>query len=235
MLNAIVKHIKTNIAQHTHLFDTSRFITNATLQNNEISINVGSGFQESTLANVIDLSIASAGCVNDTHHFINGNATTDCFFGDESSIHSVEVATLNVGHAFKRDVALEAIMDTKSGNIIVVYVGSASALSDQYLYSDSEDMNFKVGYTIGVFFKINTIQIQELGCADYDKLFINSVIGARKTGTSLVKFNNVIDRFFAGDSYVVDMEFSYIDEMFMEDSFLNGLKHFDATLGDLKV
>ena len=237
MLNTIVKHIKTNIAQHTHLFDISTESGLVQTRKDKIIVPCGESCLEGeyTLSGA-DLGIASAGCMNDTHFFVGGVATADCFFGDTIANHNnIEVRKLNVGHAFRREVALEAIIDTKSGNSIIVYVGSANSLSDRYIYSDSEDMNFKVGYTIGVFFKVNIEQIEELGCTDYDKLFINSVIGARKEGTTLVKFNNVIDRFYAGESYVVDMEFSYIDEMFMDESFLNGLKHFDATLGDLNI
>lgn len=232
MLNTIVKHIKTRIAQHTQLFDVESQDVVAITQNNVIEVDGLDG--EYTLSGG-ELGIASAGCMNDTHFFDNGSVVTNCFFGDDETNHNVKARKLNVGNAFKRDVAFEMIIDTKSGNSIIVYVGSASALSDQHLYTESEDMSLKVGYTIGVMFKANLEEIKELGCTDYDKLFINSVIGARKEGTSLVKFNNVIDRFYAGDSYVVDIEFSYIDEMFMDESFLNGLKHFDGTLGDLNI
>jgi hypothetical protein len=232
MLNVIVKHIKTKIAQHTHLFDTESQDVVANTQNNVISITGLEG--EYTLSGG-ELGIASTGCMNDTHLFGNGQVVTDCFFGDTLTAHNVQARKLNVGHAFKRNVALEAIIDTKSGNSIIVYTESARATSDQYPDTESVDLNFKAAYTIGVMFKVDAKQIQELGCTDYDKLFINSVIGARKAGTTLVKFVSVIDRFYAGESYVVDIEFSYVDEMFMEDSFLNGLKHFDATLGDLNI
>lgn len=237
MLNVIVKHIKTNIAQHTYLFDLSLVERVFITDENKIHAPVFFERGEYTLSGA-GSGIASAGCINSTHIFggdpVFPHADTDCFFGDIFVEYNLEARKINVGDAFKREVALKAIIDTTSGNSIIVYVGNANSLSDQYHYSDSEDMNFKVGYTIGVMFKVNVKQIEELGCADYDKLFINSVIGARKEGTSLVKFNNVIERFYAGDSYVVDIEFSYIDEMFMEDSFLNGLKHFDATL-DLDI
>jgi len=45
----------------------------------------------------------------------------------------------------------------------------------------------------------------------------------------------VLDRFYAGESYVVDVEFGYTDLMFMDDAFLNGLKHFEATIGGLTL
>lgn len=234
MLNTVVKYIKKNIAQHTHLFDLNTQNKVANVHSNVIEVDGLDG--EYTLSGA-DSGIASAGCINDTHLFDNGSVVTSCFFGNDETNHNVEARTLDVGHAFKRSVALEAIVNPDSKNRIIVYVGSANTLSDQYLYSESEDMNFKVGYTIGVMFKANAVEMkeEELGCTNYDKLFINSVINARKEGTSLVKFNNVVDRFFAGDSYVVDIEFSYTDEMFMDESFLNGLKHFDGTLGDLDI
>ena len=50
-----------------------------------------------------------------------------------------------------------------------------------------------------------------------------------------MRFGSVVDRFYAGDSYVVDMEFGYTDSMFMNDAFLEGLKHFEATIGRLTI
>lgn len=232
MINEIVRHIKTRIAQHTHLFDVGVHDVVAVTRNNVIRVAGLNG--EYTLSGG-KLGVASAGCMNDTHLFENGLVETGCFFGDVETSHNMQARVLNVGHAFKRDVALEAIVDTKAGNSIIAYIGGARNLSNQSRSSESEDMTLKVAYTVGVMFKVEAGQMQELGCTDYDKLFINSVIGARKEGTTLLKFSNVVDRFYAGDSYVVDMEFSYTDSMFMGQSFIDGLKHFDATIGSLTI
>lgn len=232
MLNVIVKQIKARMAQHTYLFDVSSVDVVAVTNGNVISVTGLDG--EYTLSGA-ELGIASAGCMNDTHLFSAGSVVTDCFFGEGDISHNVKARKLNVGHAFKRDVALEAIVDTKSGNGIIVYTGSARSLSNKDKSTESEDMTLKVAYTIGVMFKVDAKQMEEFGCTDYDKLFINSVIGARKEGTTLVKFGSVVDRFYAGDSYVVDMEFGFVDQMFMDDNFLSGLKHFDATIGGLTL
>ena len=232
MINEIVKHIKSKIAQHTHLFDISTQDVVAVTRNNVIRVAGLNG--EYTLSGGV-LGVASAGCINDTYLFDNGWVETDCYFGDAEVSHNIKARNLNVGHAFKREIALEAIIDTKVGNSIVAYIGGAKNLSKRDKGSESEDMTLKVVYTIGVMFKIEVGQMQELGCTDFDKLFINSVIGARKAGTTLLAFSNVADRFYAGDSYVVDMEFSYIDTMFMGQAFIEGLKHFDATIGGLTI
>ena len=232
MLNVIVKQIKTRIAQHTYLFDVYTHDVVALTEDNVIRVSGLDG--EYTLSGAT-LGVASAGCLNDTHLFDGGVAETDCFFGDVETSHNLKARKLNVGHAFKREVALEAIVDTKVGNSIIVYMGNARALDARDKGTESEDMTLKVGYTVGVMFKVDARQMEQLGCADYDKLFINSVIGARKEGTSLVKFGSVVDRFYAGDSYVVDMEFGYTDSMFMNDAFLEGLKHFEATIGGLTI
>ena len=232
MINEIVKHIKTRIAQHTHLFDISTQDVVAVTRNNVIRVAGLNG--EYTLSGGV-LGIASAGCINYTYLFDNGWVETDCYFGDVETSHNIQARNLNVGHAFKREIAMEAIIDTKVGNSIVAYIGGAKNLNKQDKSSDSEDMTLKVEYTIGVMFKIEVGQMQELGCTDYDKLFINSVIGARKKGATLLRFSNVVDRFYAGNSYVVDMEFGYTDSMFMGQAFIEGLKHFDATIGGLTI
>ena len=232
MLNVIVKHIKTRIAQHTYLFDVYTQDVVALTRNNVIRVSGLDG--EYTLSGGA-LGIASSACLNDTYFFDNGVVETGCFFGAVETSHNLKARKLNVGHAFKREVALEAIVDTKVGNSIIVYMGSARALRARDKGTESEDMTLKVAYTIGVMFKVDAGQIEHLGCADYDKLFINSVAGARRRGATLVKFGSVVDRFYAGDSYVVDMEFGYTDSMFMNDAFLEGLKHFEATVGGLTI
>jgi len=183
MLNVIVKQIKTRIAQHTYLFDVHTQDVVAVTQNNVIRVDGLDG--EYTLSGA-ELGVASAGCLNDTHLFESGQVVTSCFFGEVETSHNMKARNLNVGHAFKREVALEAVVDTKAGNSIIVYTGSARALTTRDKGTESEDMTLKVGYTIGVMFKVDEKQTRKLGCTDYDKLFIDAVMGARKEGTRVV-------------------------------------------------
>ena len=234
MIDILTKRIKTNVAQYTKLFDIET-IDNVVVKtkNNVITID---GFEgEYTLSGGED-SIASKGCINDTLIFDNGQCVTPCYFGDNEVEHNNIIAhKVNTGTAFKREVALELIVDTKIGNSIIVYIGSTTNTSGRERSSISEDLVLKVAYTVGVLFKVDAKQVDELGCINYDGLFINSVVGAKKDGTTMVEFKSVVDRFYAGDSYVVDMEFGYTDDMFMKQAFIDGLKHFDSTIGELII
>lgn len=233
MIDILTGRIKTNIAQHTKLFDIQTIESVvATTRNNVITI---PGFEgEYTLSGAVD-SVASKACINDTLVFEAGQCTTECYFGDDEVTHNLIAHKVNIGTAFKREVALEIIVDTKIGNSIIVYIGSARNTSAKERSSTSEDLTLKVAYTIGVLFKVDAKQIDELGCINYDSLFINSVVGAKKDGATMVEFKSVVDRFYAGESYVVDIEFGYTDNMFMDQAFVDGLKHFDSTIGELNI
>ena len=234
MIDILTNKIKTNIAQQTKLFDIHS-IENVIVKtkNNVITIDGFDG--EYTLSGAVD-SVASKGCINDTLLFDNGQCVTQCYFGDTEVEHNNIIAhKVNIGTAFKRDVALEIIVDTKIGNSIIVYIGSARNTSTNERSSTSEDLTLKVAYTIGVLFKVDAKQIDELGCINYDALFLNSVVGAKKDGATMVEFKSVVDRFYAGESYVIDIEFGYTDAMFMDQAFIDGLKHFDSTIGELTI
>lgn len=233
MIDIIMDRIKTNIVQHTTLFDIKTIeAVIAKTKNNVITI---PGFDgEYTLSGAVD-SIASKGCINDTLVFKAGKSVTKCFFGNDENTHNLVAHEVNIGQAFKRDVALEMIADTKTGNSIIVYIGSARNTSAKERSSISEDLTLNVAYTIGVLFKVSVNKNLKLCDINYDSLFINSVVGAKKDGATMLEFKSVVDRFFAGDSYVVDIEFGYTDNMFVNQSFVDGLKHFDSTLEKLNI
>ena len=234
MIEILTNKIKTNIAQQTKLFDLHT-IENITVKtkNNVIIADGLNG--EYTLSGAIG-SVASKGCINDTLIFDNGQCVTECYFGDIEIKHNhITAHKVNIGTAFKREVALEIITDTKTGNSIIIYIGSARNTSADERSSTSEDLSLRVAYTIGVLFKVNAKQIDQLGCINYDALFFNSVVGAKKDGATMVEFKSVVDRFHAGESYVIDIEFGYTDNMFMNQAFIDGLKHFNSTVGELTI
>lgn len=242
MINAVRRKVMSYLAQHTTLFDLSSVDMIARTQSNliridglngEYTLSVGKDGKlpldvpSSILTNGYK-GIASNGCLFTTHDFVNGVCESDCFFGNEVDSHSVMVRTLNVGTAFKKDVAMEAVRTDESGNMIVVYMGETKNTRTVNKYSDSMDKSIKTDRTLGVMFKVYAEQIDALGCTEYDKLFINSVVGASQQGTSLVGFEAIADRFYSGKFYVVDMSFSYTDEMFLTKEFLDKVKNFEA-------
>lgn len=230
MINQVKDHVTAYIAQHTQLFDIESQEVIVSTQSNVITANGLIG--EYTLSQGVSADGYSSACLNDTHEFdLNGQAVTSCFFGNEATEHTVLARKLNVGTAFKKEIANEIIQTDESGNLIIVYAGDTTNTRTGKKYSDSMDMSIKANRTIGVMFKVLAKQIDELGCTEYDKLFINSVVGASHEGTSLVVFESVVDRAYSGKFYAVDIMFSYTDAMFMNEAFLDRVKNFKATMG----
>ena len=229
MINQVRTRVISYIAQHTQLFDLSSIDVNVRTQSNIITASGLVG--EYTLSGATD-DVATSACLNDTHIFDeSGKVVTDYFFGAEEKVWPVQARKLNVGTAFKREVAEEIMRSDESGNLAIVYAGETTNTRTGKKYSESMDMSIKANRTLGVMFKVLATQIDELGCTEYDKLFINSVVGASQEGTSLVGFESIVDRFYAGRYYVVDMKFSYSDSMFMNKAFLDRVKSFRATVG----
>ena len=229
MINQVKDHVTAYIAQHTQLFDVYGIHVDVRTQANVITADGLVG--EYVLSGAVGTE-ASAGCLNDLHVFDeNGQVVTGCFFGAEETEHTVLARKLNVGTAFKKDIANEIVQTDESGNLIIVYAGETTNTRTNKKYSDSMDMSIKANRTIGVMFKVEAKQIDELGCTEYDKLFINSVVGASQEGTSLVVFESIVDRAYSGKFYAVDMMFSYTDAMFMNEAFLDRVKNFKATMG----
>ena len=226
MLETLAKHIKTNIAQYTQMFDTYTQNVEAYTKNNLIYGTELNG--EYTLSGGTD-GVASKSCINQTFNFANGQTEADCYFGDDEISHSLVAHKVNVGTAIRKDFALEIITDEKMGNCIIIYLAGTRA-DENLKHSISQDLSLKVGYRLGVMFKIDINQMEQLGCTNADVFFVNSVIGAKKENTSLVQFVGVNDRFFAGKSYVVDYEFAYEDIMLFDDIIRDRLKHFDSQM-----
>lgn len=231
MIPEILKKIKTTLAQRTNLFDVDLSdITEVTTMANVIS---AAGLQgEYTISGAVD-GIASAGVINDTHIFTDGQIATNSFLGDSEVSHNVRIRKINAGHVFRKDLAITAIQDDALGNAAIIYSEGGNAIASNTKHSVSEDRTVKIEYNIGVLFKINTNNMPNFDHENFDKLFINSVIGATKEDSSLVKFRNIANRFYAGESYVVDLTFTYIESIFMDDLFLESLKNFDTSLGSV--
>ena len=231
MFDKIQKHIKTNIAQDTQLFDVDTQNISADTQNNRV-FNTGLD-GEYTLSDSVD-GVASKCCINQTFVFENGEVVTDCYFGDEIVTHKLTAHKVNVGSAITRELALQMMLDEKTGNCIIVYLNGTHNISTKEKYTVSEDLSIKVKYSLGVLVKVNAKQMQKIGCTNTDIVFINSVLGIKKDTSSMIQFESVSDRFFAGEFYCLDLNFSYIDLMVYDDIIKSRLKHFDANL-EIKI
>lgn len=228
MINILQKHIKTTIAQYTQLFNIDTQNITANLNSNIITVaDLDDG--EWTLSGAVD-GIASKGCINNTFDFVNGSVTTDNFLGNENTEMELVAQKVNVGTAIAREIVLEMIKDTKLGNFIVVYANTAQNTSQETPKTISESLNTKVTYTVGVVFKISIAQMEAIGCSNTDIVFIKSVLGVGKETGSLIKFESLKNRFFAGNDYVVEFEFSYEDILDLDDTIISRLQHFDSDI-----
>ena len=232
MTDLLKKHIKTNIAQFTQLFDIDTQNVSADTQNNVITIAGLDG--EYTLSGGID-GTASKGCVNQTFDFVNGSVVTDCYFGDTQSSVNLIAHKVNVGVSITRELAQEMILDEKVENSIIVYIDSMRNATQKTNRSISEDLSLKVSYSLGVMFKIDAQQMESIGCVNTDVVFINSVLGTKKQTSSMIKFNSVVSRFFAGRNYIVDYDFTYEDVMLFDDIIKERVKHFDTVFDTLQI
>lgn len=233
MFDFITQKIMANVAQYTTLFDTSTQNTTCKTQNNLIKIDGLNG--EYVLSGGVD-GIATKNCLNDLHRFENGIAVAQCFFGNDENIHNVTLHKVNVGTALKRELAIEVMLDKKINNTIIVYWDNTVNMQQGYKYNISQDNTQIYKYTIGVMYKVDAKQNEALGdCSIIDRIITNSVIYTEKDNASLVKFEKVKDRFYADKFYCVDMEFSYLEDMKINDVIKDRVKHFEVTLIDVET
>lgn len=231
MIDLLQKHIKTNIAQYTHLFNIETQSITATLNSNIIS-NTGLSDGEWTLSGAVD-GVASKGVINSTYEFEGGQVNVDNFLGKDNLQMDLIAQKVNVGTAIARDAVLQMVKDKKVGNCIIVYSDTARNISKSSPSKISENTAVNVLYTIGVLFKIEATQMESIGCTNTDIVFIRSVLGIGKDTGTLIKFENVKSRFFAGNDYCVEFEFSYEDIMELDDTIIDRLKHYDAEFTNL--
>lgn len=225
MIDLILKRIMANVAQYTTLFDTETVSTTCVTQNNTITIDGLVG--EYVLSGGTD-GVASKGCLNQLLNFENGVATTDCFFGSDASTVACVTHKVNVGKAIKRDFALEMMVDDKISNVAIVYWQSTENTQASYKYSISEDLHTQYEQKFGVLAKIKATEMEAIGgCNVLDKVLANSVIEIDNDDATLIRFDRVQDRFFAGKYYCVDLAFSYLEDMDINDIISERLKHFD--------
>jgi len=228
MISILQKHIKTTIAQTTQMFNLETQNITANLNSNIIS-NTGLDDGEWTLSEAVD-GVASKGCVNDTFEFIGGLVTTDNFLGNDNLEVNLVAQKVNVGTAIARELAVEMLKDTKTPNSIIIYTNTANNTSTDTITSLSEDFTLNVRYTIGVIFKIKASDMESIGCINTDVAFIRSVIGIGKNTGTMIKFESLKSRFYVGDDYCVEFEFSYEDIMDLDDTIISRLQHFDSEL-----
>jgi len=233
VIDLIIKKIMANVAQYTRLFDTETQNTTCTVVKNTITVAGLNG--EYVLSGGAD-GVASKGCLNQLFNFTNGIAIADCFFGDTESTLNVVTHKVNVGKAVTREFALEMMIDEKIPNAIIVYWESTTNTQQKYNQTISEDNRAILQVKFGVLFKIDTEQMQAIGgCDALDKVIANSVIETGNEDATLIRFDSVKDRFLAGKYYCVDVGFSYLENMNINDTIRERLKHFDTVLDDLKI
>jgi len=235
MLDLIIKKIKENIAQYTQLFDLTTVSENCTAQSNILTIVGLDG--EYILSGAVD-SIASSGCFNTTQEFDNGVAVTDCFFGNDAVIVPCIVHTVNAGEALTREFAIEKMNDKKTPNAIIAYWSGTSNTQNNYTYTISEDANTKLKVDFGVMFRVKASDMVAIGgCDSLDMIFIKSVIETKEKNSSatLVKFESIKNRFYSGDYLVIDIGFSYLEDMQLNEAIKSRAKHFNATLNNVET
>lgn len=233
MIEDIVKKLTGSVVQFTGLFDTQTVSTTCKLLNNTITIVGLNG--NYALTGGID-GTASKGCFNGVHTFIDGVAVTDCFFGDTETTQDCIYHTLNVGDAINRRTAVEIMIDEKIDNCIIVYWDSTQNTRTTYNEKISDDAYTRLRVSIGVMLKIDSNQIEALGSFDVlDKIIANSILDTEVDGATLVKFDSVKDRFFAGKYYCIDFAFSYLEEMTINDIIRDRVRNYNAVLENLET
>jgi hypothetical protein len=233
MIELIVKRIMANIAQYTQLFDTETNSTTCVTEKNTVTITGLNG--EYVLSGGID-GVASKSCLNDIHDFVSGVVTLECFFGDAQSTVNCVTHKVNVGSALTRDFALETIIDEKIDNLIITYWEATQNTKTSFKYTASEDGHTMWQQQFGVMFKVKATEMQAIGgCQALDKIIAHSVIEVGDDDATLIRFDSIKDRFYAGEYYCVDMGFSYLEDMNINDIIRNRVKNFDTVLDTIEI
>lgn len=239
VLETVEKHAKTYLAQYTTLFDTESNDVSASMQANIMTI-AGLADGEWTLSGYTPVgNAASEGMINDTFDFVGGVVDVGDFLETGPTIYSIKARKLKTGIFMNRDLAEEYIINNSGTSIIAIYQGDITGIPKSTGNSNSADMTTKIESIIGVMFSIDTNQLDDSGCVNYDKLFINSVLNSQDreadVNASQLQFLNVATRGLIGQNYVVDMQFNYTDSIFIDEAFEDSIKHFEGTIGDLTV
>lgn len=232
MIDAIKKTLKTYLAQYTTLYDITSKPVNVTSNKNVLSAEGLNG--EFTLSGAV-AGNSSIGTINNTFNFVNGKVTTDTFFGEgDISYTGIVAHTINVGTAFDRTTALKVMENTDATNCVILYQDSTVG-EGEIRKNRSADMRQNVTYSIGMMVKTKASQVEILGAANMEKLFINSIVVAQTETSSLPMFQQITDRFYVEPFYVTDLKFTYKDQIFLNTNFINSLKYFNAKLGNIEV
>lgn len=216
MVNLIVNALKANIAQITGLFDyeASQSLQYLAVGN---TITIGDLNGEYAISGAIDNEVFNAGAINQLYNFTDGVVETNIYFGDEPIIGSCIVHKVNVGKAVKRDFALGTIVDTAIGNIIIVYWDTTENTEKNY-NQIGNDLQTQYLQRFGILAKLEADKLEDIGgCHILDKLISTSIISIKSDDTTLIKFDRVIDRFYSGKNYCVDLGFSYLEYMNLND------------------
>jgi hypothetical protein len=234
MTNEINNTIKVNISNLTELFNIDTQVVQAMTINNTININELNGTH--VISGAIDNGVCSSSCINNLHNFIDGIAITDNFLGNVADYQNVKLNNVNIANMIERESALIAINDKKSGNSIVTFWKATQNTQDGFKGSISNDNTVKLQNSFGLFFKI-AIQDRELlgDCYFFDKIFANILSDYKNKDNTLIRFDNIVNRFYTDRSYVVEMSFSFLEEMRINESVLNRLKNFEASINTINT
>lgn len=245
MIKQIVETLKTNLAQHTNLFDLETNLdVDIVTEKNLVSppiVPARDGREEYRLQGECTISGAkndhfSSGSLNRTFHFPRGlgDVETDSFFGTALTHHTVTAHRVNVGSAMSEKVALEMIANEDLPNCALVYLGDAATKGAGETNS-SLDVNLKVDVEAGVIFKLDAKQAQVLGIDTLDALFTNAVLLSNNDDEYNLMFRGIFNRALVGDNYIVNIKFSYNTDLFMEERFLESLRNYDATISSIET
>ena len=227
--DGIVNKIKENIATHTDIFDIETISTQCTAHKNKIQ------FENLNGEWVITRNDGDS-CINRFVNIIDSEfVAQDCFYGAEPTQMDIVAHNVNVGSAIKRDIALQLITGGEADeedNLIVIYWKSTTNTINRYNSSMAQDNREKLKIEFGIMFRIPLVELEALGSCDVmDKVVINSIIKIDGyKDISLIKFDGVKDRFFAGKYYCVDLSFSYVEDISLNDIIAERVRHFNADL-----
>ncbi len=228
MIEILKKEIARSIVQLTNAFSSSIEEKLVSYQNNKIIIDIPDGLY--SFSGGDENEAFSMGSINDSHNVVDGEITTDVFFGKESNSETIKAHRVNIGDAYNRDTALKIITNPNEGNSIIVYIGDCSEEEKEAKAGIGLDLQAYVKYSVGIMFKILEKDMKKLGCMDYDRIFINASMNIqdRSENTTLLKFENVNERFKTGLYYVVDYLYSYESDIFIDEKMKERLRNFNS-------
>lgn len=219
MLNEIRKHLHTNIARYTNIFNLSSENVQLTLNKNVVNTQL---VGEYTLTDTQEHTHFSKMCIEQTFNFIDNKAEADCFFSKEDLQMQAVAKKINIGTAINTDIAERTLLE-QSSNFIIVALGNMQA-KKQY----KGDTYSTITYNISIFTRVGKTEVENLGCKTIDMLFLNSMADYPKCKE--LNFLGIGNRYYADNSMILEYLFTVTEKLDFSDIILNQLKSFDYNL-----